>query len=226
MLHYFVFIFAGIFKTITADCSTFQLFITIQNSNNNFSNTSNILKQLIFRFIIYNQSTNTLKMTDSMKFGPEWLRNMSADTTSSNTINTAGCQLNPAGMFCSVNSSSGEGTSANNSNNSNSANMNNLHNNVNAGNSGASRNTFPEFRYGREEMLLLFDRNCAIPEILPSYKNLFVERVQFPLALVPSTDEEMMQASAPTTVGIYMYIKQTTFYFIYTYVIFSINTNW
>lgn len=141
-------------------------------------------------------------MTDSMKFGPEWLRNMSADTTASNTTNTAGCQINPAGIFCSINSGGGgsEGSSVNNANNSNSTNINNLHNNLNVGNSGTSRNTFPEFRYGREEMLLLFDRNCAIPEILPSYKNLFVERVQFPLALVPSTDEEMMQGTAPTAV--------------------------
>ncbi|KAI8118474.1 GIGYF family protein [Lucilia cuprina] len=139
-------------------------------------------------------------MTDSMKFGPEWLRNMSADTTSSNT-NTSG-QINPAGVFGSGNSGGGgiEGSAVNNSN-SGTSNLNpsSLHNNVNAANTAASRNTFPEFRYGREEMLLLFDRNCGIPEILPSYKNLFVERVQFPLALVPSTDEDMLQGSAPPT---------------------------
>ncbi|XP_065370812.1 GIGYF family protein Gyf [Calliphora vicina] len=141
-------------------------------------------------------------MTDSMKFGPEWLRNMSADTTSSNSVNTSGQLTNPTGVFGSGSLGGGVdgGTSVNNAN-SNSSNLNpsSFHNNVNAANSGASRNTFPEFRYGREEMLLLFDRNCGIPDILPSCKNLFVERVQFPLALVPSTDEDMMQGTAPPT---------------------------
>lgn len=146
-----------------------------------------------------------------MKFGPEWLRNMSADSTASNSMNIGGQIINSPGVSGSGGSGGGGGFMApSNSNNniSNSSisssnvniNANNLHNNINISSSTASRNTFPEFRYGREEMLLLFDRNCNIPEILPSFKNLFVERVQFPLALVPSTDEEMiMQATAPPT---------------------------
>ncbi|TMW47300.1 hypothetical protein DOY81_007620 [Sarcophaga bullata] len=142
-------------------------------------------------------------MTDSMKFGPEWLRNMSADTASSNSTNS-NSQITNSGGSSASSGSSGDGTSNNNNgNNNNSSNLNttssNLHNSVNSANSGPLRNTFPEFRYGREEMLLLFDRNCGIPEILPSFKHLFVERVQFPLALVPSTDEELMQGSAPPT---------------------------
>ncbi|KAM7341295.1 GIGYF family protein Gyf isoform 2-T3 [Cochliomyia hominivorax] len=139
-------------------------------------------------------------MTDSMKFGPEWLRNMSADTTSSNANNSGCLVTNSSSVFSSGSSSGGgEGISANNVNSSANLNSNTMPNNVIVANSGFSRNTFPEFRYGREEMLLLFDRNCVVPEILPSYKNLFVERVQFPLALVPSTDEDMLQSSAPPT---------------------------
>ncbi|GAB0101008.1 hypothetical protein DMENIID0001_171250 [Sergentomyia squamirostris] len=81
-------------------------------------------------------------MTDSMKFGPEWLRNMSNDT--------------------------GTGT----------------------GNS-AQRHQLAEFRYGREEMLSLFDKNIKVPEILPKFKNLFVEKIQCPLALTPSTEDDL-----------------------------------
>lgn len=100
-----------------------------------------------------------------MKFGPEWLRNMSADTTSSNSVNTSGQITNPTGVFGTGSLGGGVdgGTSVNNAN-SNSSNLNpsSFNNNVNAATSGASRNTFPEFRYGREEMLLLFDRSTFL----------------------------------------------------------------
>ncbi|XP_017019119.1 GIGYF family protein Gyf isoform X2 [Drosophila kikkawai] len=98
-------------------------------------------------------------MTDSMKFGPEWLRNMSAEPSGGSTSTTY-----------SVNAAGG----------------------VNAATSAsASRNfLFPEYRYGREEMLSLFDRNCLLPQILPSFKKLFVEKVQYPLALTPSSEED------------------------------------
>ncbi|ALC48119.1 CG11148 [Drosophila busckii] len=66
---------------------------------------------------------------------------------------------------------------------------------VGGGNQGshatASRNMFPEYRYGREEMLSLFDRNCLLPQILPSFKKLFIDKVQYPLALTPSSEDEM-----------------------------------
>ncbi|EDX15225.1 GD24369 [Drosophila simulans] len=68
----------------------------------------------------------------------------------------------------------------------------NLGNNTAA---SASRNLFPEYRYGREEMLSLFDRNCLLPQILPSFKKLFVEKVQYPLALTPSSEEDINQNS-------------------------------
>ncbi|KAH8252384.1 hypothetical protein KR038_000938 [Drosophila bunnanda] len=98
-------------------------------------------------------------MTDSMKFGPEWLRNMSAEPAGGSTSTTY-----------NVNAASGVNTATSGS---------------------ASRNfLFPEYRYGREEMLSLFDRNCLLPQILPSFKKLFVEKVQYPLALTPSSEED------------------------------------
>ncbi|XP_016944151.2 GIGYF family protein Gyf isoform X2 [Drosophila suzukii] len=106
-------------------------------------------------------------MTDSMKFGPEWLRNMSAE---------------PSGSPSTYNVSTGGPNS--------SIAVHNLGNNTTA---SASRNLFPEYRYGREEMLSLFDRNCMLPQILPSFKKLFVEKVQYPLALTPSSDEDNNQ---------------------------------
>ncbi|XP_052854923.1 GIGYF family protein Gyf isoform X1 [Drosophila gunungcola] len=105
-------------------------------------------------------------MTDSMKFGPEWLRNMSAE---------------PAGSPSTYNIGTGGPNS--------SIAAHNLGNNT----ASASRNLFPEYRYGREEMLSLFDRNCLLPQILPSFKKLFVEKVQYPLALTPSSEEDNNQ---------------------------------
>lgn len=47
-----------------------------------------------------------------------------------------------------------------------------------------------EHRYGREEMLALFDRNCKPPEQLSGLQSLFVEKTQLPLALIPMTEDE------------------------------------
>ncbi|KAH8307797.1 hypothetical protein KR044_004432 [Drosophila immigrans] len=126
-------------------------------------------------------------MTDSMKFGPEWLRNMSAEPSvvgSSNSMsavvgNNAGGNNVVGGMNStsglSLHSIGGGGVNQSQT-------------------TAASRNLFPEYRYGREEMLSLFDRNCLLPQILPSFKKLFVEKVQYPLALTPSSEEEIMNS--------------------------------
>lgn len=112
-----------------------------------------------------------------MKFGPEWLRNMSSD------IGGAG-QSGPSG---------GGGLSnmfgQNNNNSINSGILSN--NNSNTSNISAPRYQLAEYRYGREEMLLLCDK-ARIPEILPKYKKLFVEKMNGPLALTPSTDEDVV----------------------------------
>lgn len=109
-----------------------------------------------------------------MKFGPEWLRNMSSD------IGGGGGQSGQSGgglsnMF-----------GQNNNNNINSGNNNNSTSNI-----SAPRYQLAEYRYGREEMLLLCDK-ARIPEILPKYKKLFVEKMNGPLALTPSTDDDVV----------------------------------
>ncbi|XP_055585419.1 GIGYF family protein Gyf [Uranotaenia lowii] len=57
--------------------------------------------------------------------------------------------------------------------------------------SSGTRYPLAEFRYGREEMLALFDiKAVKTPEILPNFKYLYIEKVQCPLALTPCTEEE------------------------------------
>ncbi|XP_064537540.1 GIGYF family protein Gyf [Drosophila montana] len=125
-------------------------------------------------------------MTDSMKFGPEWLRNMSAEPSTVGSNNVSGTAaaggLNSA---LSIHSLVGGGGGSGGG-------VNML---AGQGHTAASRNMFPEYRYGREEMLSLFDRNCLLPQILPSFKKLFVEKVQYPLALTPSSEEEINSQS-------------------------------
>lgn len=47
-----------------------------------------------------------------------------------------------------------------------------------------------EHRYGREEMLALFDRNYKPPELLTTFSALYVEKTQLPLALIQMTEDE------------------------------------
>ncbi|XP_046669270.1 GIGYF family protein Gyf-like isoform X3 [Homalodisca vitripennis] len=47
-----------------------------------------------------------------------------------------------------------------------------------------------EFRYGREEMLALFDRSILPPDLLKPMQGLYVDKTQLPLALIQMTDEE------------------------------------
>ncbi|XP_057342048.1 GRB10-interacting GYF protein 2-like [Microplitis mediator] len=87
-------------------------------------------------------------MTDSMKFGPEWLRNLAGDSCNSGA--------------------SGGGTA----------------------NLITPRYQLAEHRYGREEMLALFDRNCKPPESIVGLQMLYVEKTQLPLAFIPETEDE------------------------------------
>ncbi|CAD6237108.1 GSCOCG00002144001-RA-CDS [Cotesia congregata] len=87
-------------------------------------------------------------MTDSMKFGPEWLRNLAGDS-----CNSGG---------------SGGGTA----------------------NLITPRYQLAEHRYGREEMLALFDRNCKPPESIIGQQMFYVEKTQLPLAFIPETEDE------------------------------------
>ncbi|XP_030379364.1 GIGYF family protein CG11148 [Scaptodrosophila lebanonensis] len=133
-------------------------------------------------------------MTDSMKFGPEWLRNMSAEPSSASN-NVAGGGVGSGGA-----SGSGGGTANSSSysaHNSNSGSTGGSSNSNSGGLTPAARNMFPEYRYGREEMLSLFDRSCSLPQILPTFKKLFIDKVQYPLALTPSSEDDV-NSQAPT----------------------------
>lgn len=57
---------------------------------------------------------------------------------------------------------------------------------------GAPRYKLADHRYGREEMLALFDKVMKAPEDLVVSPPLYVEKTQLPLALVQMNDEEMV----------------------------------
>ncbi|XP_039969452.1 GIGYF family protein CG11148-like isoform X1 [Bactrocera tryoni] len=60
-------------------------------------------------------------------------------------------------------------------------------------NNSVPRNTFPVLRYTRKELLSLCDKNYKVPEILPTFKQIFVEKVHLPLAVITSRDELLLQ---------------------------------
>ncbi|KAL1506342.1 hypothetical protein ABEB36_005725 [Hypothenemus hampei] len=81
-------------------------------------------------------------MTDSMNFGPDWIRNLSSE------------------------GSAGGGASL------------------------GTRYQLADYRYGREDMLALFDRNLKPPTYLSNFKTLYSEATLAPLALLPVTEED------------------------------------
>ncbi|CAH2012526.1 unnamed protein product [Acanthoscelides obtectus] len=97
-------------------------------------------------------------MTDSMNFGPDWIRNLSSEGSTGIT---------------------GGGTG------------------------GGTRYQLAEYRYGREEMLALFDKNAKPPASITNFKCLYSEQCLSPLALLPTTEEEMLasQQQAPVIRG-------------------------
>ncbi|CAG9864477.1 unnamed protein product [Phyllotreta striolata] len=81
-------------------------------------------------------------MTDSMNFGPDWIRNLSSEGT------TGG------------------------------------------GGAGGTKYQLADYRYGREEMLALFDKNLKPPISISNFKCLYSDTCLQPLALLPVTEEE------------------------------------
>ena len=51
-----------------------------------------------------------------------------------------------------------------------------------------------EHRYGREEMLALFDRSVVAPDPLRSIGGLYMEKLQLPLALIQMTELETVRS--------------------------------
>lgn len=56
----------------------------------------------------------------------------------------------------------------------------------------APRYQLADHRYGREEMLALFDRTYKPPETLSSFGAIFADKVQLPLALIQMTEDELV----------------------------------
>ncbi|CAH1173798.1 unnamed protein product [Phaedon cochleariae] len=90
-------------------------------------------------------------MTDSMNFGPDWIRNLSSEGSTGGGI------------------------------------------------SGGAKYQLADYRYGREEMLALFDRNSKPPINLSNFKGLYSETSLLPLALLPTSEEERGWQGRPTT---------------------------
>ena len=57
---------------------------------------------------------------------------------------------------------------------------------------GAPRYKLAQHRYGREEMLALYDKMMKAPDDLTVAPPLYIEKTQLPLALIQMTDEEMV----------------------------------
>lgn len=55
---------------------------------------------------------------------------------------------------------------------------------------GVTKYKLAKYRYGREEMLAMFDQNVPMPDSLREFQQLAVENTQPPLALVTMTEEE------------------------------------
>lgn len=123
-------------------------------------------------------------MTESIKFGPEWLRNSVANVTPS---------------------SGGGGGTAQQHHHQQQQQSHHHHNHhtqqqqqspSSASDSQIiSRPVLSDHRYGREEMLSLCDKSGRLPDALPRFRRLFVADWQTPLALQPITDDEQIGGS-------------------------------
>lgn len=152
-------------------------------------------------------------MGDTIHFGPAWLRKVAAfDSNAMSSIGGPPHSVNNNNIGSS-NSSSTSNNQINSNNNNNSSSSGSAGGGgggsysatltaVNAATTAAAlaaavttttRYALAEFRYGREEMLALFDvKAVKTPEILVSFKNLYVDKVQCPLALTPCTDDDVV----------------------------------
>ena len=114
-------------------------------------------------------------MTDSIKFGPEWLRNTISSTTENvpYSTKTSNSQCN--------------------------------HNSLSNINQAFTKYPLAEFRYGREEMISLFEKTLSPPDIF--VKKMFVDKLQHPLALIPTNDDDFFQNSPQIVI-----IKKNIYY--------------
>ncbi|KAH9636485.1 hypothetical protein HF086_002185 [Spodoptera exigua] len=117
-----------------------------------------------------------------IKFGPEWLRNLSRER-SARSNNNNNHSMNPSTGPSSMAGSSGGpvgATSANASAGSSSTNT-----------TTASKVLLAKLRYGREEMLALYDRNAEAPPELKSIETLYQPRGKQPAALNNTFEDDV-----------------------------------
>lgn len=108
-------------------------------------------------------------MTESIKFGPEWLRNSVANVVSPPSNQP---QHHHQQSHHSLHQQQQHPQSPSDS--------------------IISRPVLSDHRYGREEMLSLCDKSARLPDALPRFRRLFVADWQVPLALQPITDDEQI----------------------------------
>lgn len=63
-----------------------------------------------------------------------------------------------------------------------------------------------EFRYSREEMLALYDKNLGAPNYLQSFGTLLIEKMQPPLAFSQPSEDEIVSASRKEQILRYIYM--------------------
>ncbi|XP_014370007.2 GRB10-interacting GYF protein 2 isoform X2 [Papilio machaon] len=140
-----------------------------------------------------------------IKFGPAWMRNFgqistsggSANnnqnstnsrvaTTTASKISTAPTSSVTYSGATNTQAQSGEGTAQGSANS-------NTTTTTNSGNSGNNELILAEMRYGREEMLALYERTTDAPEQLKYFDQLYQQRRKPPVALNNTFQEEMQR---------------------------------
>ncbi|KAJ8737635.1 hypothetical protein PYW08_000230 [Mythimna loreyi] len=127
-----------------------------------------------------------------IKFGPEWLRNMSRERSAARS-NSQNASSNPGS---SASGSSAGGGTATSSTSATAANTNNSNN-------GQPKVLLAKLRYGREEMLALYDRNAEAPSELKLIDTLYQPRGKQPVALNNTFEDDVRDnlRSAPLIGG-------------------------
>ena len=95
--------------------------------------------------------------------------------------------FSPSLLLSRLRALSDSGTNKNSNQTSN--NLNNSQNNSSA-NNASFKYKLAEYRYGREEMLALFDKKVKMQPKLKEFTGLVTNKCQIPLSLIPMTEEE------------------------------------
>ncbi|XP_075991192.1 GIGYF family protein Gyf isoform X2 [Anticarsia gemmatalis] len=116
-----------------------------------------------------------------IKFGPEWLRNMPRERSAARSTNSQNANSGP-GTAASIGSSNASGGASATTTGSMTATTNTT---------GTSKILLAKLRYGREEMLALYDRNSEAPPELKNIDTLYQPRGKQPVALNNTFEDEM-----------------------------------